>query len=63
MLGHPGDCVVQRDMLVAQVLDADVPGFDGAVDQRRVGAVAERIAVTVMVLLVDQLALVLEARG
>ena len=51
--------VVLREALV-EVLDADVPRVDRAVDERRVGAVAERIGVDDR-RLVDELPLGLEA--
>ena len=51
--------VVLRETLV-EILDADVPGVDRAVDEGRVGAVAERIRVGDR-RLVDELALGLEA--
>ena len=60
IIRHPmHGVVVAREPLV-QILDADVPRLDGAVDQRRIGAVAERVAVHDRGLM-NQLALLLEA--
>ena len=44
-LRHPMDGVVVGGQLVVQVLHAHVPGLDGAVDERRVGARAEGVRV------------------
>ena len=60
VLGHPVDGVVVGGEAVVEVFDADVPGVDGAVDERRVGAVAEGVGVDDR-RLVDELALGLEA--
>ena len=60
VVGRPVNaCVVLREALV-KVLDANVPRVDRAVDERRIGAVAERIGVDDR-RLVYELALGLEA--
>ena len=58
-LGRPVDGGVVGDEAVVEVLDADVPGVDGAVDEGRVGAVAEGVGVDDGAL-VDELAVFLE---
>ena len=44
-LGHPPDAIVEFHHAFAQIFDLDVPGIDGAVDQRGFGALTEGIAV------------------
>ena len=60
VLGHPADDGVVGGQALVEVLDADVPGLDGAVDEGCVGAVAEGVGVDDGAL-GDELATVLEA--
>ena len=52
--GNPTDLFVRGQQVVDDVGDAHVPRRDRAIDQRRVGAIAERIAVLQHALLVQR---------
>ena len=60
MLGHPVNLRIIGEHLFAQIFHANIPGIDGSVDQRGVGALAEGIAVLDGGLM-DQFAFVLKA--
>ena len=59
-LGYPRDLVVIRDEIVTYIFDLHVPGFDRAIDERRVRSLAEGIAVLDRAL-VNELPLILQA--
>ena len=59
-LRYPRDLVVIRDQIVTYIFDLHVPGFDRAINERRIRSFAERITMLDRAL-VNELPLILQA--
>ena len=55
VLGHPMDLLIGGDQLIFDFFDGDKPGAHRFVDQRRIGAPAERVAVADLSMVEDLL--------